>query len=332
MIGKNGSTWDYSSLTAEAFRHVPVMAEEVLRFLEPHSGGIYLDGTLGGGGHARLILEATAPDGILVGLDRDAAALNAAAKGLAGFGARAMLRQGNYSELSGHLATLGITALDGVLLDLGVSSHQLDSPERGFSFREDGPLDMRMNPAEGLTAATVIAEAEADDLKRIFREYGEERWAGRIAREIVATRQAQPIQTTLQLADLVSRVVPRSKGPQRIHPATRVFQALRIHVNGELDNLRLGLDAAVGKLKDGGRLVVISFHSLEDRIVKQAFRAHATGCICPPRLAVCTCGKTPVARLLTRKGMRASVAEIENNPRARSAVMRAIEKLEPGDS
>jgi 16S rRNA (cytosine1402-N4)-methyltransferase len=260
------------------------------------------------------------------------AALNAAAKALDRFGARAMLRQGNFSELAIHLAALGVAALDGVLLDLGVSSHQLDSPERGFSFREDGPLDMRMNPAEGVPAATVIAEAEADQLKRIFREYGEERWAGRIAREIVATRLAQPIQTTLQLADLIRRVVPRSKGPQRIHPATRVFQALRIYVNGELDSLRLGLDAAFGKLKVGGRLVVISFHSLEDRIVKQAFRAHATGCICPPRLAVCRCGKTPVARLLTRKGMRAPAAEIENNPRARSAVMRAIEKLETGES
>ena len=308
------------------------MAEEVLDYLAPRRGGIYLDGTLGGGGHARLILEAAAPDGILVGLDHDREALRAAAANLAEFGARAVLRQGNFSGMESHLDALGIAALDGVVLDLGVSSYQLDSPNRGFSFREEGPLDMRMDPSTGVSAARVIAEAEADDLRRIFREYGEERWAGRIAREIVAVRQQQPIETTLQLADLVSRVVPRGKGPQRIHPATRVFQALRIHVNGELDSLRAGLDAAVNRLKAGGRLVVISFHSLEDRIVKQAFRDLSAGCNCPPRLAVCVCGRQPVARVVTRKGVRATATEVENNPRARSAVLRALEKLAAKES
>lgn len=303
------------------------MAEEVLHYLEPRRGGIYLDGTLGGGGHARLILEATSPDGILVGLDHDAEALEAAGSSLAEFGDRVMLRQGNFAEMASHLDTLGVAMLDGVVLDLGVSSYQLDSPNRGFSFREEGPLDMRMNPSAGRSAASVIAEADADHLKRIFREYGEERWAGRIAREIVAVREQQPIKTTLQLAELVSRVVPRGKGPQRIHPATRVFQALRIYVNGELDSLQAGLDAARQRLKVGGRLVVISFHSLEDRIVKQAFRALSTGCICPPRLPVCACGQKPVARLLTRKGVMATDAEVEHNPRARSAVLRAMEKL-----
>ena len=303
------------------------MAEEVLHYLEPRRGGIYLDGTLGGGGHARLILEATSPDGILVGLDHDAEALEAAGSSLAEFGDRVMLRQGNFAEMASHLDTLGVAMLDGVVLDLGVSSYQLDSPNRGFSFREEGPLDMRMNPSAGHSAASVIAEAEADHLKRIFREYGEERWAGRIAREIVAVREQQPIKTTLQLAELVSQVMPRGKGPQRIHPATRVFQALRIYVNGELDSLQAGLDAARQRLKVGGRLVVISFHSLEDRIVKQAFRALSTGCICPPRLPVCACGQKPVARLLTRKGVMATDAEVEHNPRARSAVLRAMEKL-----
>jgi 16S rRNA (cytosine1402-N4)-methyltransferase len=303
------------------------MADEVLRFLEPHRGGIYLDGTLGGAGHARLILEATSPDGVLVGMDHDASALAAAKVNLAAFGDRAILRQGNFSDMDAHLDFLGIDLLDGILLDLGVSSHQIDSPERGFSFREDGPLDMRMNPARGVSAATVVAEAEASELKRIFREYGEERWAGKIARAIVMDREQTPFVTTLQLADLICRVVPAGKGPQRIHPATRVFQALRIHVNGELESLRAGLDAACKRLKAGGRLVVISFHSLEDRMVKQAFRALATGCTCPPRLAVCACGHQPEVRVLTRKAVRASEDEININPRSRSAVLRAMEKL-----
>lgn len=314
----------------DTFRHVSVMADEVLRFLEPHSGGTYLDGTLGGGGHARLILEASSPDGTLVGLDQDAEALAAARENLAEFGGRVIFRQGNFSTMSAHLDQEGIEALDGVLLDLGVSSYQLDCAARGFSFREDGPLDMRMNPAAGISAADVVAEADADELKRIFREYGEERWAGKIARAIVNDRDAKPFTTTLQLADLISRVVPRGKGPQRIHPATRVFQALRIHVNGELESLREGLDAAWQRLKVGGRLVVISFHSLEDRMVKQTFRSLATGCTCPPRLAICTCGKQPAVRVLTRKAVRANEDEIENNPRSRSAVLRAIERLPSG--
>lgn len=303
------------------------MAEEVMKYLEPHSGSVYLDGTLGGAGHARLILEASSPDGVLVGLDRDAAALAAAQNNLAEFGDRVILRQGNFSDMGVHLDQLGINSLDGILLDLGVSSHQLDSPERGFSFREDGPLDMRMNPTEGVSAATVVAEAQADELKRIFRDYGEERWAGKIARAIVADREKTPFVSTLQLAEMISRVVPAGKGPQRIHPATRVFQALRIHVNGELDSLRAALDTAWLRLKSGGRLVVISFHSLEDRMVKRAFRALAAGCICPPRLAVCACGQKPSVRVLTRKAVRASEDETDSNPRARSAVLRAIEKL-----
>lgn len=308
------------------------MADEVLRFLDPHCGGVYLDGTLGGAGHARLILEATSPDGVLIGMDHDAAALAAAKNNLATFGERAILRQGNFSDMDAHLDFLEIDRLDGILLDLGVSSHQLDSPERGFSFREDGPLDMRMNPTAGVSAATVVAEADVNELKRIFREYGEERWAGKIARAIVMDREQTPFETTLQLADLISRVVPASKGPQRIHPATRVFQALRIHVNGELESLRSGLDAAWKRLKTGGRLVVISFHSLEDRMVKQTFRALATGCVCPPRLAVCACGQQPAVRVLTRKAVRATEDEININPRSRSAVLRAMEKLTVGEN
>jgi 16S rRNA (cytosine1402-N4)-methyltransferase len=326
-IGKSVSTWDCSSLTSRGFRHVPVMAGEVLDFLAPRRGGVYLDGTLGGGGHARQILEASSPDGLLIGLDRDAEALAAARTELAAFGDRAILRQGNFADMEGLLDTLGIDAVDGILLDLGVSSHQLDRAERGFSFREDGPLDMRMNPAAGATAAEIIAEADAEELQRIFRAYGEERWARRIAREIVATRDAQPIVTTLDLAERVSRAVPQGRGPQRIHPATRVFQALRIHVNRELDCLRQGLDAAMRCLRADGRLVVISFHSLEDRIVKQTFREWATGCQCPPRLAVCHCGRQPRVRVLTRRAIRAQEKEVLQNPRARSAVLRVMEKL-----
>ena len=314
-------------MSSGGFKHVSVMAEEVMQYLQPHSGGVYLDGTLGGAGHARLILEASSPDGVLIGMDRDAEALAAAQRELASFGERVVLRQGNFSDMCMQLDQLEIAAVDGILLDLGVSSHQIDSPERGFSFREDGPLDMRMNPKEGVSAAAVVAETEADELKRIFRDYGEERWAGKIARAIVTDREKTPFVTTLQLADLISRVVPAGRGPQRIHPATRVFQALRIHVNGELDSLRTALDTAWLRLKTGGRLVVISFHSLEDRMVKQAFRALATGCVCPPRLAVCACGEQPSVRVLTRKAVRATETETENNPRARSAVLRAMEKL-----
>ena len=314
-------------MSSGGFKHVSVMAEEVMQYLQPHSGGVYLDGTLGGAGHARLILEASSPDGVLIGMDRDTEALAAAQRELASFGERVVLRQGNFSDMCTQLDQLEIAAVDGILLDLGVSSHQIDSPERGFSFREDGPLDMRMNPKEGVSAATVVAEAEAGELKRIFRDYGEERWAGKIARAIVTDREKTPFVTTLQLADLISRVVPAGRGPQRIHPATRVFQALRIHVNGELDSLRTALDTVWLRLKTGGRLVVISFHSLEDRMVKQAFRALATGCVCPPRLAVCACGEQPSVRVLTRKAVRATESETENNPRARSAVLRAMEKL-----
>jgi len=250
-----------------------------MTYLAPQAGGVYVDGTLGGGGHARLILEATSPDGQLVGLDQDPQALVAAGDRLADFGPRVVLQRGTYSELTAHLAALDIDKVDGILLDIGVSSHQLDSPERGFSFREDGPLDMRMDTDGPMTAADVLAESDADTLRRIFREYGEERWAGRIAKAIVRTRAEAPLRTTLQLAELISSVVPKGRVPQRIHPATRVFQALRIYVNRELDRLREGLDAALDVLKPGGRLVVISFHSLEDRIVKHRFRDAAIDCV-----------------------------------------------------
>jgi len=311
----------------ELFEHRSVLVAEVLHWLAPRPGGIYLDGTLGGGGHARLILEASSPDGRVIGLDRDPAALKKAGVVLAPFGERALLRHANFSEASEVLAELGIAGVDGMLLDLGVSSHQLDSSERGFSFRGDAPLDMRMDPTCGLSAAEVLAQADAETLTRIFREFGEERWAGRIARRIVRVRQERPLRTTFELADLVMDTVPGGHVPGRIHPATRVFQALRIHVNQELEHVARGVAAGIGLLKPGGRLVVISFHSLEDRIVKRIFQNETRTCVCPPGLPVCVCNVHPRIELLTRKAVRAAAGEVAENPRARSAVLRAVERL-----
>lgn len=305
------------------------MPAEVLEWLRPRAGGIYLDGTLGGAGHSRLLLEASSPDGRLIGLDRDPEALRKAAEVLAPFGDRVTLRHRNFSEAAEVLAELGITGLDGMLLDLGVSSHQLDSAERGFSFRSDAPLDMRMDPTAGETAAEVLAERSADELARIFREFGEERFAGRIARKIALVRQEAPLQTTLQLADLVRDTVPGGHVPGRIHPATRVFQALRIYVNRELEHITAGVGAAIDLLKPDGRLVVISFQSLEDRIVKRIFQDESRTCTCPPRLPLCVCHTRPRVEVLTRKALRASEVEIAANPRSRSAVLRAIKRLSP---
>lgn len=302
------------------------MPDEVLSLLAPQPGEIFLDGTVGGGGHARLILEASAPDGRLIGLDRDPQALAQAAAVLAPFAGRVELRHRNFDQADQVLAELGIAAVDGMLFDLGVSSFQLDAAERGFSFRQDAPLDMRMDPTAGLTAAEVVNEADAEELIRIFREYGEERWAGRIARRIVKVRQERPLQTTWQLAELVRDAVPGGRVPSRIHPATRVFQALRIHVNDELTHVSGGVVRAIDLLKPGGRLAVISFHSLEDRIIKRLFQAEATSCICPPRLPVCSCGHLPRVDLLTRRGVRAATEEVEINSRARSAVLRAVRR------
>ena len=314
-------------MAGRPFAHVPVLADEVLAWLQPEPGGIYLDGTLGGGGHARLILEAASPDGRLIGLDQDPAALAAARQALAEFGERFIALHGQFGDLDRHLAARQIEKVNGVLLDIGVSSHHLDSPERGFSFRDDGPLDMRMDPGSEKTAADVLAEEDAAVLTKIFRDFGEERWAKRIAREVVKAREVQPLTSTRQLAELISRVVPGGRAPQRIHPATRVFQALRIFVNRELEQLREGLAASLKVLQPGGRLVVISFHSLEDRIVKNFFRDAAIDCICPPRLPVCSCEHRAVLKVLTRKAVRATDREIEQNARARSAVLRAAERL-----
>ncbi len=311
----------------ETFQHRSVMPTEVLECLHPQPGEVFLDGTVGGGGHAYLLLEATAPDGLLIGLDRDCEALEEAGRKLAPFGERAVLRHGNFAEADNILAELGISAVDGILLDLGVSSFQLDTARRGFSFQSDAPLDMRMDTSTGMTAADVVNSLSPEELTRIFREYGEERFARRIARRIEQVRAETPLLTTRELAELVRDAVPKGRVPSRIHPATRIFQALRIHVNAELDSLRDGLQRAMALLKPGGRLAVISFHSLEDRIVKQFFRSLVQVCTCPPGLPVCVCHRTPEVEVLTRKGLRAGEVEIEANPRARSAVLRAIRHL-----
>jgi len=302
------------------------MPEQVLALLQPKPGETFLDGTVGGGGHSRLILEATAPDGRLIGLDRDPEALREAAEALAPYGDRVVLLHRNFSEISQVLAERNIGPLDGLLLDLGVSSYQLDAPHRGFSFRVDAPLDMRMDPTTGMTAAEILSEMDADDLAGIFREFGEERYARRIARRIVQVRAQTALRTTRQLAELIEDCVPGGRVPARIHPATRVFQALRIYVNRELEHVAEGLKEGLASLRPGGRMAVISFHSLEDRMVKQLFRQEAKNCICPRDLPVCACDHKPRVELLTTRGLRADEEEVADNPRARSATLRAVRR------
>lgn len=310
------------------FRHVSVLPREVLSYLAPRSGGVYLDGTLGGGGHAEQVLEASGPDGRLIGFDRDPAALAAAGARLARFGDRLTLIHDDFANAAERVAALGITAIDGFLLDLGVSSHQLDAAARGFSFQADAPLDMRMNPEDDMTAADLVNNEDEAVLKKIIRDFGEEHFAGRVARRIVQAREEAPLETTLQLAEVVKKAIPRAKWEERIHPATRTFQALRIAVNHELESVEKGVDACISLLRKGGRGVVISFHSLEDRLVKLHFRAAATGCTCPPALPLCVCGKTPAAKILTSKPVMAGEGEVAENPRSRSAKMRVLEKVQ----
>lgn len=264
---------------------------------------------------------------MLIGFDRDPAARAAAGASLAPFGERVRLIGRNFADMAEALAGMGIASIDGFLLDLGVSSHQLDTASRGFSFQADAPLDMRMDTESGATAADLVNELDEEDLARIIRDYGEERWAKRIATFIVRARQASPIERTFQLVDIVKGAIPKAKWEERIHPATRTFQALRIAVNDELGSLERGLAAGIGLLVPGGRGVVISFHSLEDRIVKNTFRRFAQGCTCPKELPRCVCGGAPLLRILTGRPVMAGGDEVADNPRARSAKLRAVEKL-----
>jgi 16S rRNA (cytosine1402-N4)-methyltransferase len=309
--------------------HIPVLAEEVMSMLAPAPGSLQIDATLGGGGHTERILEATDPDGRLLGLDADGAAIASVAGRLRPrFGDRLVLRQANFRELATVAPAAGFGQVDGALFDLGLSSNQLADTERGFGFRAGGPLDMRFDTRRGVPAAELIATLDADELTALFRRYGEEPKAARIARAVVDARRTAPIATAEELAALISKVVPPNpRQPSRIHPATRVFQALRIAVNQELEALEAGLAAALELLRPGGRLVVLSYHSLEDRIVKRFIAAERRGCICPPELPICVCGRNPRLRLLTRRSVTPSTAEIVANPRARSARLRAAERL-----
>jgi 16S rRNA (cytosine1402-N4)-methyltransferase len=307
--------------------HLPVMVEEVIVGLSPRPGSLLVDATLGGGGHAVRILEATSPDGRLVGLDADPAALERAGRRLAGFGSRALLVHANFEELSAVAEERGLSAVDGVLFDLGLSSDQLADAERGFSFRADGPLDMRFDVSRGQPAAELLRTEDAESLTRIFREAGEEPYAGRIARAIVREREERPIATASHLAQLVERAVPANRGRRRTHPATRVFQALRIRVNRELEVLPRALAAALELLRPGGRLAVISYHSLEDRIVKRFVAAERRGCICPPEAPVCVCGHSPRLRSIGKAPQFPTPEEVSANPRARSARLRVAERL-----
>ena len=309
--------------------HIPVLAEEVMSMLAPAPGSLQIDATLGGGGHTERILEATDPDGRLLGLDADGAAIARVDGRLhPRFGDRLVLRQSNFRDLSEVARDAGFGAVDGAFFDLGLSSYQLADTERGFGFRAGGPLDMRFDVSRGVPAAELLATLDANELTALFRRYGEEPKAGRIARAIVETRRTAPVVSAEELAALVERVSPPNpRQPRRTHPATRVFQALRIAVNEELDALQEGLAAAVDLLRPGGRLVLLSYHSLEDRIVKRFFAAERRGCVCPPELPVCVCGRNPRLRLLTRRSVTPTASEVEANPRARSARLRAAERL-----
>jgi 16S rRNA (cytosine1402-N4)-methyltransferase len=309
--------------------HLPVLVEEVLTMLAPAPGSLQIDATLGGGGHTERILEAATPDGRLLGLDADEAAIARVGARLGPvFGDRLVLRQANFRDLASVATAAGFGTVDGCLFDLGLSSYQLADAERGFGIRAGGPLDMRFDRHSGQPASELIATLDARELAALLRQFGEEPFAGRIARAIVEARRVESIETAEQLASLVERVAPgRAPGRRRVHPATRVFQALRIAVNGELSALEQALRAAVDLLRPGGRLVVLSYHSLEDRIVKRFLQAERRGCVCPPEVPVCVCGRAPRLRLLTPRGVTPSPEEIAANPRSRSARLRAAERL-----
>ena len=307
--------------------HLPVLAEEVVEMLAPAPGSLQIDATVGGGGHTERILEASEPDGRLLGLDADGAAIARVGRRLARFGDRLVLRQANFREIGTVAPAAGFGRVDGLLFDLGLSSYQLADADRGFGFRSGGPLDMRFDTSRGVPAAELLATLDAGELAALFRRYGEEPEANRIARAIVEARRTAPIATAEDLAALVERVVPvNPRRPRRTHPATRVFQALRIAVNEELEALAEALAAAMDLLRPGGRLVVLSYHSLEDRIVKRFIAAERKGCICPPSLPVCACGRDPRLRPLGRS-ITPGPAELAANPRSRSARLRAAERI-----
>ncbi len=308
------------------FYHVSVLLEECIEGLDIKPDGIYVDGTLGGAGHSSRI-AAKLTTGRLIGIDRDTVALAAAGKRLEPYKDNVTLVHSDFCELSKVLDDLNIDKVDGILLDLGVSSPQLDEVERGFSYMADAPLDMRMNREDPRTAYTVVNTWSYEELKKILYEYGEERYAPKIASAICNRREEKPIETTLELVDIIKGAMPPAALREKQHPAKRSFQAIRIAVNDELNDLSKVLEAAIPRLNQGGRLCIITFHSLEDRIVKNAFASAAKGCTCPPNFPVCVCGKKPLVKLVSRKPIISGGEELERNPRARSAKLRICEKL-----
>ncbi len=307
------------------FSHVPVLYEPVIDGLNIRPDGIYADGTLGGAGHASGVCSLLNTDGTLIGIDRDTDALKAAEERLLSFSCRKVFAHDNYINVAQVLRENHIEGLHGAVLDLGVSSYQLDQEERGFSYMHDAPLDMRMDQSSSFSAFDVVNEYSRDDLTRVIREYGEEKWASRIASFIVKERSSAPIRTTGQLVDVIKSAVPASARRAGPHPAKRTFQAIRIEVNDELEGLKTAVRAFVDVLLPGGRLCIITFHSLEDRIVKKAFQEMENPCVCPPGMP-CVCGKKPLVRRITRKPVLPSEEELEVNPRARSAKLRIAEK------
>ena len=309
------------------FAHIPVLYREIMEIMAPKAGETFVDCTLGGGGHSKGFLERTSPNGRLIGIDQDLEALEAAKENLAQFGERVSYIHSNYENLSEILVKEAPEGVDGILFDIGVSSHQLDDAERGFSYMHDAPLDMRMDQTKDFSAYEVVNRYSEDELYRIIRDYGEENWAKRIAQFIVEKRKIKAIETTGELVDIIKAAIPKKARMDGSHPAKRTFQAIRIEVNGELEVLEKTIEQAVKNLKKGGRLGIISFHSLEDRIVKEKFKYLAAKCICPPEMHICCCNKVAEVKILTKKPITAQNDELMSNSRAKSAKFRAVEKI-----
>ena len=309
------------------FSHRPVLLDECIDGLHIRPDGVYIDGTAGGAGHSSEIAARLGETGRLIALDQDETAVAVATERLSVFGERARVVRSNFCELGSVCEQLGVEAIDGLLLDLGVSSYQLDTAERGFSYQADAPLDMRMDNRNPLTAQRIVNEYSEDQIRRILFEYGEERFSSRIASNIVREREKRPIETTGELVEIIKRSIPAAQRDGGHHPAKRSFQALRIEVNAELDVIAPAIRSAVRLLKKGGRVAIITFHSLEDRIVKNAFAEMAQGCTCPKDFPICVCGKKPLLKVITRKPILPSEAELAVNPRARSAKLRVAERI-----
>lgn len=308
------------------FEHVSVLLKETVDGLDIKPDGIYVDGTLGGGGHSEEILKRL-ENGLLIGIDQDENALKAASQRLESFGDRFIPVRDNFSNILNVLKSLNIERIDGMMMDLGVSSHQLDEADRGFSYRFDAPLDMRMDQRSELNAHVVVNTYSEDELNRIFKTYGEENWSRRIAKFICEAREEQPIETTLELVDLIYKAIPAAARREGGHPAKRVFQAIRIEVNGELEIIKQTIEDITSVLNKNGRISIITFHSLEDRLVKQTYKALATGCICPPEIPVCVCNNEPSLKVITRKPTLPSQKELEMNARSKSAKLRVAKRI-----